>query len=509
MPRLFIFLLSSSTCLVGSGFAFVPNYNGKAIFLPPRPTTIHGQIRRRPITGIRGALEKKTRNSVVRLEDSFDKDEFNATNTSSVDKPKTNTSGTDAILLSADFETNATEHNTEGSMKDASQTDGNDEKDHSEKSDECFIMYGDGNDPKILDAEEMEALINDQTTNKSAMDKGKEQRYRPHRKTRLVLKTLNRIFTLLFACLVVSPMFSDDIMNASRFAFSGQKPFQYRRHEGGSQQQQTSRVERDDSSPSGETDASESTIDPVTPSDVATPEPGQRTGTTSGVVALDARRRMALSFITEAVNLVGPSVVRIDTETDVSGGSDEPEGKEIPRTPGFVQQGQGSGLIISNDGLILTNAHVVEHASRVSVTLTDGRVFSGKVAGSDEITDIACVRLVNGQSSSTFSADLPVADLGDSDELQVGRLVIAVGSPGGLDNTVYVLAIRDARSVGSTNIYAFLPYVLILLQHNGNRVRTCSIICCGWNSVQESRLHSNGCRGEFQISYQNEHVCTM
>ena len=153
------------------------------------------------------------------------------------------------------------------------------------------------------------------------------------------------------------------------------------------------------------------------------------------VMGFDARRKMALSFITEAVDKVGPSVVRIDTETDMAASTEE--GQAVPQSPtgGFVQQGQGSGLIISTDGLVLTNAHVVEHATRVSVTLTDGRVFSGQVTGSDEITDIACVRLVNGQSPSAFS-NLPVAELGDSDELQVGQLVIAVGSPGGLDNTV-------------------------------------------------------------------------
>jgi S1-C subfamily serine protease len=105
-----------------------------------------------------------------------------------------------------------------------------------------------------------------------------------------------------------------------------------------------------------------------------------------------------------------------------------------------VQQGQGSGLIFSSDGLILTNAHVVEDATKVTVTLTDGRVYQAKVMGSDEIVDIAVLKILpyengNGLVPSPV-ANLPVADLGDSDSLLVGQIVIAVGSPGGLDNTV-------------------------------------------------------------------------
>lgn len=94
------------------------------------------------------------------------------------------------------------------------------------------------------------------------------------------------------------------------------------------------------------------------------------------------RRHAGLSFVTEAVEKVGPSVVRIDTETSLLG---EDSGLS---TAGFVQQGQGSGLIFSKDGLVLTNAHVVEDASKVTVTLTDGRVFEAEVCGSDEIVDI-------------------------------------------------------------------------------------------------------------------------
>jgi S1-C subfamily serine protease len=154
------------------------------------------------------------------------------------------------------------------------------------------------------------------------------------------------------------------------------------------------------------------------------------------------RRNWALSFVSDAVTKVGPAVIRIDTETrDVV-----PEGMlSQPPQSGWVQQGQGSGLIFSSDGLILTNAHVVEDATSVTVTLTDGRSFKAQVKGLDEIVDIAVLKIMPDETtvspvfpSSTpmNMANLPVAELGDSDDLQVGRIVIAVGSPGGLDNTV-------------------------------------------------------------------------
>jgi S1-C subfamily serine protease len=92
--------------------------------------------------------------------------------------------------------------------------------------------------------------------------------------------------------------------------------------------------------------------------------------------------------------------------------------------------GQGSGFIIDHSGVILTNAHVVDNANKVTVTLKDGRIFKGEVKGVDEITDLAVVR-INAQGS-----ELPIAPLGDSSTVQVGDWAIAVGNPVGLDNTV-------------------------------------------------------------------------
>jgi S1-C subfamily serine protease len=92
--------------------------------------------------------------------------------------------------------------------------------------------------------------------------------------------------------------------------------------------------------------------------------------------------------------------------------------------------GQGSGFIIDGSGLILTNAHVVDNADKVTVTLKDGRSFKGEVRGTDEITDLAVVK-INPQGEK-----LPVAVLGNSSSIQVGDWAIAVGNPVGLDNTV-------------------------------------------------------------------------
>ena len=92
------------------------------------------------------------------------------------------------------------------------------------------------------------------------------------------------------------------------------------------------------------------------------------------------------------------------------------------------RRGPGSGFIISADGLILTNHHVVDGADEIKVRLTDNREFTGKVLGSDAKTDIAVVKIE--------AKDLPYLTMGNSDELKVGEWVAAIGSPFGLDNTV-------------------------------------------------------------------------
>ena len=147
------------------------------------------------------------------------------------------------------------------------------------------------------------------------------------------------------------------------------------------------------------------------------------------------------SFVAAAVAKTGPAVVRIDTEktvaTRIEPFFDDPFfrdffgdrfGAQIPRERQV--RGQGSGFITQKDGIIFTNAHVVSGADRVTVTLKDGREFEGVVRGTDEVTDLAVVK-INPQG-----VDLPVAPLGNSGDIQVGDWAIAVGNPVGLNNTV-------------------------------------------------------------------------
>ena len=96
----------------------------------------------------------------------------------------------------------------------------------------------------------------------------------------------------------------------------------------------------------------------------------------------------------------------------------------------FPIEGVGSGIIIDNQGHILTNYHVVDHARRLKITLHDGKTFNAKVIGTDKLTDLAVLEIENHDNNAIDS--IPSAELGDSDNLKVGQLVIAVGNPFGL-----------------------------------------------------------------------------
>lgn len=113
------------------------------------------------------------------------------------------------------------------------------------------------------------------------------------------------------------------------------------------------------------------------------------------------------------------------------------------------QRGTGSGFIISSDGLILTNAHVVEGADELKIRLTDKREFQGKVLGLDKKTDIAVVKIE--------AKDLPVLKIGSSEKLKVGEWVAAIGSPFGLDNTVTAgIVSAKSRSLPSDQYVPFI-----------------------------------------------------
>lgn len=125
------------------------------------------------------------------------------------------------------------------------------------------------------------------------------------------------------------------------------------------------------------------------------------------------------TFISSVVDKTGAAVVRIDSSRTV---------RRSSQSTGRMVQGTGSGFIVKADGLVLTNAHVVDGASSVTVTLKDGREFTGKVLGKDELTDVAVVKIP--------ATNLPIAPIGNSEQIKPGEWAIAIGNPLGLDNTV-------------------------------------------------------------------------
>lgn len=144
------------------------------------------------------------------------------------------------------------------------------------------------------------------------------------------------------------------------------------------------------------------------------------------------------NFIAAAVDRTGSAVVRIDSERSL--------------TNRFVQRGRtlrgtGSGFIIKSNGLVLTNAHVVDGADTVTVTLKDGRNFTGQVLGQDPQIDVAVIKIP--------ASNLPTAQIGYSERVRPGEWVIAIGNPLGLDNTVTAGIIsatgRSSSDVGAPN----------------------------------------------------------
>jgi len=148
-----------------------------------------------------------------------------------------------------------------------------------------------------------------------------------------------------------------------------------------------------------------------------------------------------LPDFTTLVKKFGPAVVniRVIEKAPEEEGNDNPFGPNSPFAPFFRGlpfqappqeepiRGEGSGFVIRPDGLILTNAHVVEGATRVTVQLTNRREYTAKVIGVDKTADVAVIKIAtNG---------LPTVNLGDSNSLQVGQWVLAIGAPFGFENS--------------------------------------------------------------------------
>lgn len=148
------------------------------------------------------------------------------------------------------------------------------------------------------------------------------------------------------------------------------------------------------------------------------------------------------------VKLVRPSVVSISTKKTLRGYVDDFFWGIVPRQ--FESSQIGSGVIVDNKGYIITNNHVVQGVDEIKVTLDDGREVIGKVIGSDSLSDIAIVKI--------DAANLIPALLGDSDKIETGEMVLAIGSPFGLGQTVTSGIISAKReSVGNVKIAGDYP----------------------------------------------------
>ncbi|MBS1208369.1 MAG: peptidase [Proteobacteria bacterium] len=195
---------------------------------------------------------------------------------------------------------------------------------------------------------------------------------------------------------------------------------------------------------------------------------GVATAATAATVGTGAR--VALPDFSPLVEAVGPAVVNISVTSveKVSRATASPFGDEddpfsdffrrfgipVPNQQGqqaqpHVQQGVGSGFIISADGYILTNAHVVDGATEVTVKLTDKRDFKAKVIGADKRTDVALIKI--------DAKDLPTVKTGNPDNAKTGQWVLAMGSPFGLENTVTagIISAKSRRLPDET----YVPFI--------------------------------------------------
>ena len=222
----------------------------------------------------------------------------------------------------------------------------------------------------------------------------------------------------------------------------------------------------------------------------------------AAVVVLTASPALAqtrtLPDFTDLVEQVGPSVVNIRTIEKVAaragaGGTDEEMleffkrfGLPMPNVPRQAPRpnrpqpqeeeqprGVGSGFILSSDGLIMTNAHVVEGADEVIVTLTDKREFKAKLIGADKRSDVALVKI--------DAAGLPAVKVGDVSRLRVGEWVMAIGSPFGLENTV-TAGIVSAKQRDTGDYLPFIQTDVAADQYarRGGRHQQSDLFALGW-----------------------------
>jgi serine protease Do len=190
---------------------------------------------------------------------------------------------------------------------------------------------------------------------------------------------------------------------------------------------------------------------------------GRPTNAQSEAQIARAPEALSASFV-EIAKRVEPAVVNIDTVTavpDVADGSDEDESKGDQASKSLLDmfrkqmrrpsRGVGSGFIVDPKGYILTNEHVVQGATRITVRLQSGEQYRGTVKGVDQETDMALIKV-------DAPHDLPTVKLGDSSTAQVGDWVLAIGSPFGLEQTVTagIISTRERQTPYFTSFQQFL-----------------------------------------------------
>lgn len=184
----------------------------------------------------------------------------------------------------------------------------------------------------------------------------------------------------------------------------------------------------------------------------ATLPPAPKASKTRAASGSVASARALGEVFASVAEQVSKSVVSIAVEAK----SKQPEGMEFfgfpfgkpKRGPG-IQKGGGSGVVIREDGYVLTNHHVVENATRIEVRLRDGKRFVAKVVGDDPATDLAVVKIK--------SKGLPAVPLADSSTVRVGEWALAIGSPFGLDYTVTAGVVSaKGRGLGATEIEDYI-----------------------------------------------------
>jgi serine protease Do len=211
-----------------------------------------------------------------------------------------------------------------------------------------------------------------------------------------------------------------------------------------------------------------SQVTPIATTQAQTPP--AKPATRAATPAKQAPASRALPDFSDLVEQYGPAVVNISTMGRRSAAQAQgnpfgaepgdplfeffrrfqgPQGPGNPGVPDRPVQGLGSGFIVSPDGYIFTNAHVVADASEVTVRLTDKREFKAKVIGVDRRTDVALVKIEAG--------NLPIVKMGNPDNTKVGQWVAAIGSPFGLDHTV-TAGIISAKS-RSLSGESFVPFI--------------------------------------------------